>query len=417
MANARLDRTPEWLTFWFSERPEPRFTSIKLLDSAGAAVALGDVTRVAGNDSGVTLRVTGALAPGRYSVTWRTAAADGHPSSGRFGFVVTGNAAVAPPVSAPVDTQPAAKANALTGPIGESFDGFGAAERWAELIAILTIIGAFVFRYSVVPAANWPAPMSADAEDRARRLAQAALVLALVASVARLAEATTLVASTGSRAWMDVVRNTQWGHGWLVGAAGLVTAGLGLSLARRTQAGWLVAGAGTVALMISQPLTGHAIATPQLAWMAVGSDFIHLGATGAWIGGLFVMVIAGLPTASLASEPERPTHGQRLVRAYHRVAVTGVVLTAFTGVVNAKFRLGVWSALWTSEYGRLLLAKTSVVVVLLLLGAYHWKNVVVPDWPSRSSARFRTSAALEIVAGAIVLALTAVLLMTGLPHP
>jgi len=59
----------------------------------------------------------------------------------------------------------------------------------------------------------------------------------------------------------------------------------------------------------------------------------------------------------------------------------------------------------------------AVVVVLLLLGAYHWKNVVVPDWPSRSSARFRTSAALEIVACAIVLALTAVLLMTGLPQP
>jgi methionine-rich copper-binding protein CopC len=39
-------------------------------------------------DAGIVLPIRGALAPGAYTVEWRTMAGDGHPVSGRFGFSV-----------------------------------------------------------------------------------------------------------------------------------------------------------------------------------------------------------------------------------------------------------------------------------------------------------------------------------------
>ena len=40
----------------------------------------------------VRVAIVGKLTPGRYKVTWKTAAADGQPSRGSFGFVVLARA-------------------------------------------------------------------------------------------------------------------------------------------------------------------------------------------------------------------------------------------------------------------------------------------------------------------------------------
>ena len=93
-ANASLDSAPSSIGLWFSERPEPRFTTVQLLDSAGTAIQLGAPTRIAEN--GLTLSIGRALSPGLYSIVWRTAASDGHPTNGRFSFRVVGSPGTAP---------------------------------------------------------------------------------------------------------------------------------------------------------------------------------------------------------------------------------------------------------------------------------------------------------------------------------
>jgi methionine-rich copper-binding protein CopC len=62
-ANAVLDSAPTTLGLWFSERPEPRFTAIQLLDSAGSAILLGPLKSVEQN--GLTLAIARPLTPGR----------------------------------------------------------------------------------------------------------------------------------------------------------------------------------------------------------------------------------------------------------------------------------------------------------------------------------------------------------------
>jgi len=56
------------------------------------------------------------------------------------------------------------------------------------------------------------------------------------------------------------------------------------------------------------------------------------------------------------------------------------------------------------------------VIVVLLFGGFHWRRVVSVDWNADTKFRFQRSAAAELVVGAIVIAMTAVLVSTPLPE-
>src|SRR3954466_14197964 len=90
VANGRVDAPPASLSLWFSERPELRFTKLQLLDSEGTEISLGAVRTIASDAMGVVADIQSSVMSGRYTVVWRTAAADGHPTSGRFSFTVAG---------------------------------------------------------------------------------------------------------------------------------------------------------------------------------------------------------------------------------------------------------------------------------------------------------------------------------------
>src|SRR5512140_1115707 len=72
-ASSTLLVAPSEVRLWFSEAPELAMTRLSLKDSTGAVIELGTVER---GDSKLSLRarVIGAVAPGRYTITWSTAA-------------------------------------------------------------------------------------------------------------------------------------------------------------------------------------------------------------------------------------------------------------------------------------------------------------------------------------------------------
>jgi putative copper export protein/methionine-rich copper-binding protein CopC len=415
-ANDRLDRSPDRLSLWFSERPELRFTSIQLHDSSDAAITIGAVAKIEGDPSGVVVPIPMALTAGPYTVIWRTAASDGHPSSGKFTFSVLGD--TTRPVARSVDTIPLRqKPNQIVAP-PVAPQPLNAAENWATLVAVLTVIGAIVFRGAVIGRASWDRSVLSDASDRARRLAQGALGLALVASLTRLAAEASLMPESqiGMRTMWEVARDTSWGHGWLLGAVGIIVAALGLTAARRVTAGWMVAALGAVALTLSQSLTGHAGADAERLTLSISANTIHLLAAGAWIGGLISVVLAGLPAVGRQEEPAGRAGGSSMVRAYHDVAFPSVILIALTGLANTWLRVHGFSALWSSAYGRVLVAKIALFLMLLLFGYYHWRTAVAPNWDQTSASRFRRTALLELLVGALVLIATAALVSMATPE-
>jgi len=423
-ASSRLDASPSAVSLWFSERPELRFTTISLLDSAGAAMPLGPVSVSAEGAMGVTAPLSAPLANGTYTVVWRTAASDGHATNGRFTFSVRSAAppagilpSTAPAPVAPAQTQPAAR-NTSNAPITSSRTrGATNALRWAELVAVLTLVGAVVFRLFVLPEAQWTPDLREDASDRARRFASAVFVLFAVTTVTRLMAQSDLIADAQASRWhavIAVVRDTRWGHGWLIGAIGGLIAIAGLFTAKRAWWGWIVAGLGVVGIGFGEGLTGHAAAVHHTS-LALAADLAHLLGAGGWLGGLAALMLCGLPALRRAVGTDQWMSGSRLLRAYHRATVECVVLVVVTAVVAAWLRLAHFSDFWTTEYGRLLMRKTILVAFALAIGGYHWRTVVTPQWGAATEARFWRTAAAELLLAAIIVAITAVLISTPFP--
>jgi putative copper export protein/methionine-rich copper-binding protein CopC len=427
-ANGRLENPPIELRLWFSERPELRFTSIQLVDSAGRSIALGAVAQGGSDRTGIVVPIAEPVAAGRYTVVWRTAAADGHATNGRFAFTVAVGPSAVPHPAVP-STIPGTAARGATRPgtgalapntVVDSGTAvmYSAPLRWAELMSVLTLIGAVLFRLFILQPAELAAPVIAESADRARRLAHAALALFVLATLTRVVDQSNLIAgAAGARipAVMSVIEGTRWGHGWLVGLLGAALALIGLAVARSTSSGWIVGGVGVAAIATSESLTGHAGAATHLMPLAVGVDVAHVLGAGGWLGGLTAVLLSGLPALRSLDDVERPRAGSRLVRSFHHAAVQCVALVVATAAIAAWLRLGAVDALWTTSYGRILMLKIALVVVLLMFGWYHRRTAVVPEWEGGTKSRFLRSAVGELLVGALVLAVTAVLVGTALP--
>ena len=80
-----VHESPAQLKLWFSERLEPEFSTVEVLDWRGKRVDKGD-PQVDSADP-MLLRISlPLLSPGRYSVTWRVLSVDTHIARGEFTF-------------------------------------------------------------------------------------------------------------------------------------------------------------------------------------------------------------------------------------------------------------------------------------------------------------------------------------------
>lgn len=85
--DSTVAKSPAEIRLWFREPPELAVSSIKVTDIAGKPFATGDV-KATDDKLSVTALVTAPLPAGKYTVTWKTAGADGHVIRGTFGFTV-----------------------------------------------------------------------------------------------------------------------------------------------------------------------------------------------------------------------------------------------------------------------------------------------------------------------------------------
>jgi putative copper export protein len=136
-----------------------------------------------------------------------------------------------------------------------------------------------------------------------------------------------------------------------------------------------------------------------------------------WIGTLFVLVVAGLSTmlSQELAEADRGPLVAVLVGRFSTIALWAAGVLILTGVTTATLHLGSVSALWTSIYGKTLIAKLCVVACVISLGAYNNRRLKPTLGTAAAGARLRRSASFEIALAAVVLGITAVLVK--LPAP
>jgi len=187
---------------------------------------------------------------------------------------------------------------------------------------------------------------------------------------------------------------------------------VGYTLATRASAkmGWPMATIGILAAALQPIVTSRGFSGRVNA--------VHVIAASTWLGTLTVMLFAGIralvraPAGGLSRE--RTAAG--IVNAFTPVALTAATVVAITGVTTAWLHIKHLPNLWKTEYGIALIVKLCFVLAVVFMGWWNWKKVK-PSLTEgdQSVARLNRSATTEVMLGAIVLAITAVLV--SLPSP
>ena len=84
---AALAEPPPRVELWFNERLEPAYSKASVTNEAGTQVDLRDVTVSAQDPRRLSLSLP-ALAPGRYTVSFRVLSVDGHVVESKLSFTV-----------------------------------------------------------------------------------------------------------------------------------------------------------------------------------------------------------------------------------------------------------------------------------------------------------------------------------------
>lgn len=423
--NAVLREAPRVLRLTFSDPPALEYTTIELVAADSQRVLLSPL-RIAAADSArvIVADVEGPLRAGAYRIHWKITSADGHPVRGTIDFRIAEDAsglasdsvaplidAGAPPVSGP--TSAVATADA-------AFDAQSwpyALIRLGTFAAIVIATGAAVFALIVVPSTHHRLPdldgaFATVAWTRAARVAWLAGI-ALVALVAMrvIAQSFAIQERAPDAAFIGSLTSNTWGIAALMqfGAAMMIV----VALWNRARPSWKVAGLAVLLLAFSSALSGHAVASGRWTTVAVLSDAAHITAAGGWLGALLFVMIAGLP-ALATSSLGRGTGVRAMVESFSPMALAFASVLAVTGIIAAVLRVGTWSALTTSAYGRLLLIKVGLVLLVLLAGAYNWRRMR-PRLEEGTVPQLRRSAGVELAFGLLVLVVTAWLVATPPP--
>jgi len=124
-----------------------------------------------------------------------------------------------------------------------------------------------------------------------------------------------------------------------------------------------------ITLLASLAWAGHAGATMGAQRSVhLTADAAHLVAAGVWPGGLLPLTFF-LVRASRSNEPSLLLAAVAITRRFSALSVFVVGALAATGLVNSYFLVGSLRALVTSAYGRLLMLKLSLFVIMIGFGA------------------------------------------------
>jgi copper resistance protein D len=221
-----------------------------------------------------------------------------------------------------------------------------------------------------------------------------------------------------------VLLQTDFGRAWLIRALLVVLLATVFAFAlttkpKRSAAIWLnvIAAAMAAGLVGILAWGGHAASGAGTEGIVhPAADFLHLTAAAAWVGAL-------VPLALLLGRAGRDASSIAIARtATLRFSVFGLASVAtlmITGLVNAFYLVGSVAALFDTDYGRLLTAKVALFFVMVAVAAinrFRLTPELVPDItlaPARHVLRqLRRNAVIEIVLGAIIIAIVAKLGVT-----
>ncbi len=383
-AGSAVRSSPATVQVTFGEHPDPKLSSLRVLDSSGRNRAAGPTRPVPGQPLSLEVPVE-HLASGVYSVVWTTVSSvDGHLAGGTFAFGV-GVSAADLPAARTTSSAPAPSP-------------WTSVARWLLYAGLMGLVGGAAvglacFGHPRRPAWPW--------------LFVAAWVVAVLGGVGiGLGEA------RSAHLGLSQVARSTFGHQIQARVVPLV-AGLVLAVvadlvaprAWRRRVVVAVLGLAGLAAMWGDVSDSHAAAAHSDLALKMVEQWLHFVAAGVWIGGLVLLLIGLLAL--------RPTERGRVVGRYSNLALGAVAVLALSGTLRAIDEVGSWHALFATSFGRLILVKSGLLVALVGLGAANRYRTVrhVQDTP-RPLLRLG-----RVELGVVAVVLVATALLQGLAPP
>lgn len=285
-------------------------------------------------------------------------------------------------------------------------DLFHALPSALDLLALATCFGALSCRLWVIPRTVTASgsPCSEALLASLWRLLAVGITALAVSSVSELGGRAVEMSGRPFSAILPalptVLFQTHYGRVWLVRPVAIATLWIGWWVGGRRLHSQAIPALMLVAealIALTRSASGHAADWGDLTLSEL-MDWLHLLAGLLWGGGLFALSAVVLPVAIQLPDRRRTLIADiaRRFSAFARVALVGVLLT---GIYNAWIEVGSLHALWGTPYGRMLLAKLSLLLPLLALGASN-RYISVPllqRWAGRPWAGRRLLHALLVL--------------------
>ncbi len=395
--NAILDQAPSQIRIWFTEEVNPTLTKIVVVDKDNHEVDLQDthVSSADPREADVSIR---PLSPGVYVVIWRAVSAeDGHASGGNFYFRVRFPDGSVPGLPSELPSGPAGFANTSGGQcLAGSSPLLCLPEVFSEwLVYLATAIwvgGMFWQAYMVERAAQQDRSLASVAIATARRfrsLVTGALGVFLIANIGYIIGQSMLLGGSWASGfsptlWAGSILHSSFGTFWLLRGLIVLLALLLLTLFPepvvaeeqwhpRQFLNWVRIVLGLL-LLVALAFSGHAAAAQAngtIGPFAIPVDWLHLLAMSLWVGGLLFIALVLMPAIWHAESIQR---GQALVKLLPRfsiIAIASVFTAAVTGSLNADVQMSSWDQFLGTTYGRTLIVKILLFIVMMGISAYH----------------------------------------------
>jgi copper transport protein len=366
-----------------------------------------------------------ALPDGPYAIVWHVVSDDGHPEHGVITFGV-----------------------GVTGVSGANFGSLASARSSGHfygflfgVVRALGFLGALVFAGGLVVARwLWPA---ATARRDTRWLLVGAWCAAMIGALLALPFQAGYSTGGGWSTFVDSgalsdVLDARYGRG-LVARAILLVALLPFALlrvraprAKRRIPVEIVVGPCALGVLATFAYAGHA-STGRWIGFGVTLDLLHLAGVAFWVGGIALLAVT-------LGRPGDVDDTMRATARFARVALPVVGLVVLSGLLQGWRQLETWSAIWDTDYGRILFAKALVVVAIVIVASATrdiLRQRIEPRLPARHAAtvggqphdrdrlervesvdavdvaQLRAAILVEVGLAAVVLALTAALVVSA----
>jgi len=381
--SAVLDQSPTEIALFFNELVDTVFGRIRILDSSGDVIQTVKPIRDASNKSIVRAPIS-VLEPGTYVVVWRVASADSHPVQGSFAFQI-GN----------TSTDVSALNN------GQVLERHGLASlfdviRWVTYLGVVLLIGGIGLLQAV--RTDRLSPRSTLALMGGWAFAALGTLEGLIAYGPHISGYKIYKAVDLSL--LSETLTTQYGKMQLLRLMLLGIIGALIAVIQFRGTWWWKFGAwaSLVGITLTLSLAGHPVATNPVA-VSVGLDMLHMLAISLWVGPLLIIVYDRNMWLANDESTSAPS-----LRWFSRTAGFAVPVIVATGVIQAWLMMDGFGQILESRYGRTLIVKACLVIVLIALGAVS--RVAMQQ---KRSGSLRQSMGIEVLFGIIILTITSAL--------